>query len=110
MNKDGKNASDSTRELLEGIRRRMFVKYGEKGIRRIVIGIPLCLLALSLTVAVMLLFPIREIEVGGDVTMFNEGDVISAAEIGSATAHRLKTSIKTAKKRFFMYIYLLSFC
>ena len=81
MNKDGKNASDSTRELLEGIRRRMFVKYGEKGIRRIVIGIPLCLLALSLTVAVMLLFPIREIEVGGDVTMFNEGDVISAAEI-----------------------------
>lgn len=92
MSRDGKNASEQTRALLEGIGRRMFIKYGERGMRRIVVGIPLFLLAVSVLAAVMLLFPIREIEVSGDVTMFNEGDVISAAEIEEGDSLILRSS------------------
>lgn len=78
---NGTGASNAFRDKLEGIRNRLFVKYGEKGMKRISIIVPSVFLALILLVLLFFFFPIRRIEVTGDVKMFNESDIIAAAEI-----------------------------
>ncbi|MBE6583643.1 MAG: FtsQ-type POTRA domain-containing protein [Ruminococcaceae bacterium] len=72
---------DKVRRALEGARAKMLVRFGEKKSRMIV---RLSLLALLLTVLLVVTFfllRIESIEVTGDVTMFNESEIIAAAEI-----------------------------
>ena len=88
----GTNASNALREKLEGIRNRLFVKYGEKGMKRLSIIIPSVIFAVILLVLLFFFFPIRRIEVTGDVRMFNESDIIAAAEVDVGDSFFLNSS------------------
>ena len=74
-------ASSALRARLEGFRANMILRFGEKKCRlvfRLIIAFAIALLLLTLA---FFLIRISTIEVTGDVTMFNESEVISAAEI-----------------------------
>ena len=74
-------SSDALRLKLEGFRAKMILRFGEKKCRlafRLIIASAVALLLLILA---FFLIRISTIEVTGDVTMFNESEVISAAEI-----------------------------
>ena len=75
------DAVKATREKLEGIRNSLYAKYGEKGARRVVVLSAVGIVALVALLIVIFLYPVREISVSGEVTMFNEGEIIEAAEI-----------------------------
>ncbi len=74
-------AEDRVRRALEGFRARLYLKFGEKGAKRIMISALIVGIALILLVLALLLLRIDTIVVTGDVTVFNEGEVIKAAEI-----------------------------
>ena len=95
------DASRATRERLEGIRNSLYVKYGEAGARRVV---ALTAVGIALLVALLVfifLFPVRSISVSGEVTMFNEGEIIEAAEIkeGDSIFLRSARDIKKAIRK-----------
>ena len=70
------------RELLIGARAWLFTRFGEDKARKILIGAPIAL-GIILILALLLIFtPVRTIEVSGDIDMFNEGDIIEAADVG----------------------------
>ena len=94
-------SSAELRRRLESFRIRLFMRLGERGVKLLFVGLPI---ALGLTVALLLvslLVPIKSIDVGGDVTMFNEGEIISAAEIneGDSLLLRSRGRIKRAISR-----------
>lgn len=95
-NKD-KKPEEAVRERLEATRTKLFIKYGEKGARRILIGVPVGIALFVILVITMLLLPIRQIEVSGEVTMFNEGEIIRAAGIEEGDSLYLRTSGKIEK-------------
>ena len=72
------DASKATREKLEGIRNSLYAKYGEKGARRVVVLSAVGIVALVALLILIFLYPVREISVSGEVTMFNEGEIIEA--------------------------------
>ena len=92
MKKNNVRPEDAVRAGLEGFRAKMFVRFGEKKAKRIIIGIPVAFFTLILLVALMFLLPVRSVEVTGDVTMFNEGEIIAAAEIDEGDSFLLRTS------------------
>lgn len=94
MSKNKTDASEALRASLEEKRRAIFLKYGEKGAKRLLIGVPVAAVALLLLLVVTFLIPIRSIEVTGDVTMFNEGEIIGAAEIAEGKSLYLRSSGK----------------
>ena len=70
------------RELLMSARAWLFTRFGEEKARKILIGAPIAL-GIALILILLLIFtPVRVIEVSGDVDMFNEGDIIEAADVG----------------------------
>jgi len=76
-----KSRADRARERLEGLRTKMVLRFGAKASRRITaIAIALGIL-LVLILAAVLFIRIDTIEVAGDVTMFNESEVIRAAGV-----------------------------
>ena len=87
---------DKTREALEGLRAKMFLRFGECGSRRLVIGIIAGISLAVLLILSSLLIRIGTIEVTGNVTMFNEGEIIAAAEIaeGDGLFWQSKAKIK----------------
>ena len=85
---------DKVRQALEGIRAQMFLRFGEKKSRRIAIFSLVGLVAAISVVLVLLLVRISSIEIVGDVTMFNEGEIISAAEIAEGDGLFLKSAGK----------------
>lgn len=95
-----KNGETNVREKLEYLRAKLFLRFGEKGAKRIIVGIPVLILALVVLFALLLLLPIRQIEVSGEVTMFNEGEIISAASLeeGDSLFLRSSGSIKRSIK------------
>ena len=76
-----KGPEEKARQALEGIRAKMLMRFGEKGSRRLVRIITAGFIAAFLVIVAVLLIKIDRIEVTGDVTMFNESEVIEAAEI-----------------------------
>ena len=76
-----KSPEEMARERLVATRDKLVGKVGEKRIRRTINIIKITLIVSILLVAVSFFLRINSIEVSGDVTMFNEGDVIRAAEI-----------------------------
>lgn len=95
-----KRPEDKAREQLEGLRAKMLLRFGESGSRRIVtVAVVALIVAAVLTVAFFLI-KIDTIEITGDVTVFNETEVINAADIGigdrmfSVSAAKIKRNIK----------------
>ncbi len=91
---------DKAREQLEAVRTKMLLRFGERGSRRLVTGVLVALgVAILLTVA-FFLFKIDSIEITGDVTVFNETEVVNAADISigdrlfSKSSFRIKRNIK----------------
>ena len=76
------------------------MKYGERGARRIIIASASAAVALVALLILILLFPIKTIAVSGEVTMFNEGEIIEAAEISEGdsiflcSAWKIKRTIR----------------
>lgn len=97
----GTDASNALRDKLEGIRNRLLVKHGEKGLKRISVILPCLFFAVLLLVLLFFFFPIRKIEITGDIKMFNESDIVSAAEIeiGDSFFLNSRGSIKRAIER-----------
>jgi hypothetical protein len=96
-----KRPENAIREKLEAMRARLFLRYGEKGLKRLTVLIPTAFFALLALILFFFLFPIRGIEVVGDATVFNEGDIIQAAEIEEGDSFFLRSSgsIKRALER-----------
>ena len=92
MKNGEKKPEEQLREKLEGARAKLFIRYGEKGARRILLGIPVGIFAVVLLAVLFFLLPIRRIEVVGEVTMFNEGEIIGAAEIEEGDSLFLKSA------------------
>ena len=92
MNNGEKRPEAAVREKLESARLKLFVRFGEKGAKRIIYGAPIATLLLLLLLAVLFHFPVREIEVTGEVSMFNEGEIIAAAEIEEGDSLLLRSS------------------
>lgn len=72
---------DKARHALEGARAKMLMRFGEKGSKRIVRTIIASAVVLVLLIVAFFAIRIDSIEVTGDVTMFNEGDIIRASGI-----------------------------
>lgn len=92
MKNDENQAVKATRQRLESIRDNLCVKYGEKGARRIMISVAVATVALVALLILIFLFPIRSIAVSGEVTMFNEGEIIEAAELSEGDSIFLRSS------------------
>jgi len=92
MSQNEKRPEQAVREKLESIRARMYLRFGEKGTKRLLWGSLIAALAVVLLIVLIFSLKIKEIEVTGDVTMFNESDVISAAELSIGDSWLLRTS------------------
>lgn len=77
----GMRPEDKARHALEGARAKMLMRFGEKGSKRIVRTIIASAVVLVLLIVAFFAIRIDSIEVTGDVTMFNEGDIIRASGI-----------------------------
>ena len=96
MNGGEKRPEAAAREKLEAFRLKLFVRFGEKGAKRIMYGVPIAFAALIVLLTVVFLLPVRGIEVTGNVAMFNEGEIIKAAELeeGDSLYFRSSGNIK----------------
>ena len=92
MKSNESQAAKATRERLERIRNDLYVKYGEKGARRIITLSAAAIIALVALLILIFLFPVRGIAVSGEVTMFNEGEIIEAAELSEGDSIFLRSS------------------
>ncbi|MBR4031319.1 MAG: FtsQ-type POTRA domain-containing protein [Clostridia bacterium] len=92
MKNNENDAVKATRQKLESIRNNLCMKYGEKGARRILTAVAVAVVALVALLILIFLFPIRSIAVSGEVTMFNEGEIIEAAEISEGDSIFLRSS------------------
>ncbi len=85
-------AEDKARHSLEGIRAKMLLRFGEAGSRKITAAIIIASVLVVLLIVAVIFIKINSIEVTGDVTMFNESEVISAAGIDIGDGLFWKTS------------------
>ncbi len=69
------------RQVLEGIRTKLFLRFGEKKSKWIFRASIAAIAVLIVLVVAVFLVRINRIEVTGAVTMFNEGEIIAAAGI-----------------------------
>ncbi len=75
------NAENKARKGLYSLRARLVIRFGKKGARRIWRAVYIASAVFVLMLLAFIFVRISEIEVTGDVTMFNESEVIRAAEI-----------------------------
>ena len=95
---DRNNSAEQTRKRLESIRDRFVARVGAKRARAIV-TVSMCAIVLAACLVLCsLFFKITVIDVTGDVTMFNEGDVIRAAQIGEGDLLYLRSSAQIERK------------
>ena len=92
-----KRPEDAARERLEATRDAVIDKLGEKKVKKIAKIVKLSLILAVLLVIVSFFIRVKSIEVAGDVTMFNEGDVIRAADIAEGDMLLLKPRGRIAK-------------
>ena len=76
-----KNPQDKVRKTLEDARARLSMRIGLKALRRIKIALIALAVTTILVLAAVLFIKVDSIEVTGDVTMFNESEVIAASGI-----------------------------
>ena len=95
-----KRPEDKARAQLEGLRAKMLLRFGERKSRIIVTVAFVSLAVAAVLIAAFFLIKIDSIEITGDVTVFNETEVINAADIGigdrmfSVSAAKIKRNIK----------------
>lgn len=95
-----KRPEDKAREQLEGLRAKMLLRFGERRSRIIVTAAFVALAVTAVLMVAFFLIKIDSIEITGDVTVFNETEVINAADIGigdrmfSVSAAKIKRNIK----------------
>ena len=82
MNRKESSAAQKVRELLEGARAALFLRFGKERTKKILAGATVALGVFLILILLALLTPIRQIEVSGDIEMFNEGDIVEAAGVG----------------------------
>ena len=101
MNNGKKTPDNALRDKLMALRERLYIRYGERGLKIISVAIPVALALLIILTVALFLFSVRGIEVSGEVTVFNEADVIEAAELeeGDSLFLRSSGSIKRTIKR-----------
>lgn len=92
--KDKKSPEAQVRERLECVRASLFLRFGEKGTKALFSGVIIALIVVAALFVVFFSIRVGEIEVAGDVTMFNEGEIIEAAEIGEGDSLFLRSSGK----------------
>lgn len=92
-----KRPEDAVRERLEATRDSVVGKLGEKKVKKISNIVKLSLIVAILLIVVSVFVRVKSIEVTGDVTMFNEGDVIRAADISEGDMLFVKSSRKIEK-------------
>ncbi len=92
-----KRPEDAVRERLEATRDAVVGKLGEKKAKKIAKVVKLALILAVLLIVVSFFIRVKSIEVTGDVTMFNESDVIRAADIAEGDMLLLKSSGKIEK-------------
>jgi hypothetical protein len=91
MTEKNKRAEDA-RARIEDFRARMLEKHGEGRVKFVFRVLPAIILSIILLIALFFLIPIREIEVRGEVEMFNEGDIIEASESAEGKSLFLRSS------------------
>ena len=91
-NSEKKRPEEKVREKLEAFRSRLLLRFGEVGVKKITRVFWSVLIAFALLTVLFFCLRINFIEVTGDVTMFNEGDVIVAAGISEGDMLFSKTS------------------
>ncbi len=74
-------AEDKVRGALESLRARLFLHFGEKRYKYAVRGALAAGILLILLIILFFALRIKSVEVTGDVTLFNESEIIKAAEI-----------------------------
>jgi hypothetical protein len=90
---------DRVRIALQSVRAKMFLRFGEKKSKQIALLALIGFFAIIVLTLSFFLMRIRTIEVTGDLTMFNEGEIIAAAEIAegdrlfSKSGGRIKRNI-----------------
>lgn len=95
-----KRPEDKAREQLEGLRAKMLLRFGERRSRIIVTAAFVALAVTAVLMVAFFLIKIDSIEITGDVTVFNETEVINAADIGigdrmfSVSSAKIKRNIK----------------
>ena len=92
-----KNAAKKVRARLEGIREKMLVRFGEKGTKIIFISSIAVLSLITLLIIGFFLIRINEFEIKGDVTAFNEREIVEAAEIDIGDGLFWKSSFRIKK-------------
>lgn len=96
-----KRPEEVVRERLTGAKDRFIARHGVNRAKRVIKTVKYSLAALVLLIAASFFFRVNVIDVSGEVTMFNEGDVIRAAELseGDLLFGRTSGSIKRTIKK-----------
>ena len=93
-----KNAvAQKLRMRLEAVREKMLRKFGEKGTRIILISGAAVLSLIILLIIGFFLIRINEFEIKGDVSAFNESEIVEAAEIDIGDGLFWKSSYRIKK-------------
>ncbi len=90
--KDEKRPEAIVREKLESARASLFLRFGEKGTKALFSGVIIALVVIAVAFVAFFSIRVDEIEVTGDVTMFNEGEIIGAAGISEGDSLFLRSS------------------
>jgi hypothetical protein len=100
MNRRESPAAERVRALLIGMRAGFFTRFGEEKARKILMISAISVGALLILSLIMLLTPVRSIEVTGDIEMFSEGDIVESSGVGEGDLMMLHPSfaIKRAIK------------
>lgn len=86
--------AEEVRQRLERARAQMLEKHGERRVKLVFRFLPAAILIAILLIVLFLLIPIREIEVTGEVEMFNEGEIIEASECVQGKSLHLRSSAR----------------
>ncbi len=101
MKKQESAAASRVRAFLVGLRAWFFLRFGEEKAKKILFIAPIVLLSLIILLIFVIFTPVRSIEVSGDVDMFNEGEIVEAADVGEGDLMILHPSfaIKSSLKK-----------
>lgn len=85
---------ERVRERLESFRGKLYSRLGDRGIKMLKIALLAVLILLVIYAILLFSLRVKTIEVLGDVTMFNEGEIIKASGISERDMLLLKSSGK----------------
>ena len=93
MDKKESRAAEKLRALLVGIRSRFFMRMGEENAKKTLFVSLIAIAVLLILSLLIVITPVRKIEVSGDIEMFNEGDIVEASGVGEGDLMLLHPSL-----------------